>query len=185
MATIIAAKVQLQTNAQEVINQLIDAGFSAKKIASFYVNPPGQHATYPIGGDRYQSPNTLNDISETTEHKGFIAKAAEALIGVKSVDHAEASETASETVKDSNSSNEGVRGEAEIAEPTVDANAAVQVRRAGMLIAIELANPLDQNWLVTLLSKLGASSIEKVEGEIEDGQWLDFDPLSIPNYILP
>jgi hypothetical protein len=52
-----------------------------------------------------------------------------------------------------------------------------------MLVAIELADRNFQNQAVSLLTKLGAQNIEKLEGKIVDGEWRDFDPLSEPSYL--
>ena len=51
MATIIAARVQTQQRAQELMEQLLARGLPASDMQAFYVNPPGQHDLLPIGGD--------------------------------------------------------------------------------------------------------------------------------------
>ncbi len=51
MATIIAARVETQQRADELMAQLQARGIRSDDMQAFYVNPPGQHGTYPIGGD--------------------------------------------------------------------------------------------------------------------------------------
>ena len=47
MATIIAARVETQQRADELMAQLQSRGIAADDMQAFYVNPPGQHGTYP------------------------------------------------------------------------------------------------------------------------------------------
>lgn len=151
MATIIAASLQLQTQTEEAVEQLISAGFAPEKVTSFFVNPPGQHALYPIGGDHYQSPGIADEGDKNATFGTAFVEVAEAVIGV-----------------------------------THDAkhkHASTPRHRSGMLVAVELADQTDQDKAVAVLTQLGASNIEKAEGEIHDGEWRDFDPLSEPCYL--
>lgn len=54
MAHIIAGHFQQQE--QLAVEKLVGVGFSTDQISSFYVNPPGQHDLYIVGGDRDISP---------------------------------------------------------------------------------------------------------------------------------
>ena len=47
-----------QDQAQQAIVELVRSGFPADQTTSFFVNPPGQHDRYPIGGDEDESPGT-------------------------------------------------------------------------------------------------------------------------------
>jgi len=51
MDRIIAAHVGSQLKAQHVADSLMEAGIPRGDMDVSYVPPPGQHATYPIGGD--------------------------------------------------------------------------------------------------------------------------------------
>ncbi len=159
MATIIAARLQLQNHAEEVIYQLIQAGFAPEKITSFYVNPPGQHAAYPIGGDHYQSPKLSDDDKETS-----VTSTTEALIGVSSHKRADSLD------------HTGTDGT-----PHTHLR---QYRSAGMLVAVELSDLSAQDQTIAMLRQLGANNIEEAQGEITDGSWADFDPLSEPVYLI-
>lgn len=169
MAIIIAASVQLQTEAQEAVSQLIQAGFAPEKVTSFFVNPPGQHATYPIGGDRYQSPGVTDKPGKSAKVVGVITKVAEAVIGVAHDD--------SHVVDPNKATNTSVSGSV--------ANHAhrVAIRRANMLVAVELIDQAHEDKVVALLLQLGAIGVERAEGKIVDGEWGDFDPLSEPHYL--
>src|SRR5262245_6447874 len=56
MATIIAANFETETQAERAVEKLNELGFAAERLCSFFLNPPGQHAAFPIGGDRDESP---------------------------------------------------------------------------------------------------------------------------------
>lgn len=171
MATIIAARLQLQSQAEDAVEQLIHAGFAAEKVTSFYVNTPGQHALYPIGGDRYQSPG-IDEIG--TEFSEALVEVTETLIGVN------VHEDTHEKKPDAASNDKKTRSECVVSDPDSDIPT---LRNAGMLVAVELAEPADQEKVTALFRQLGAEKIEKAEGEIVDGEWRDFDPLSEPCYL--
>jgi len=161
MATIIAGSLQLQTQAENAVKQLVLAGFSPDKVTSFFVNPPGQHALYPIGGDEY------SDTSEDSGKGTAFVEITETLLGV--MHHKKPSDHADDNEQSKNSA----------ARPAQKA----PLRRAGMLVAVEVANQALQDKAVTLLTQLGANNIEKAEGEIIDGEWHNFDPLHEPCYL--
>jgi hypothetical protein len=158
MATIIAASLQLQSQAEEAVEQLILAGFAPEKATSFFINPPGQHAIYPIGGDRYQSPSAAEESGKSAKLGTAFVEITEAVIGVKH-DDAHAHDTAA------NHAN------------------AVPPHRAGMLVAVEVADHINQDKAIALLTRLGAHHIEQAEGKIVGGEWIDFDPLNEPRYL--
>lgn len=161
MATIIAGSLQLHTQAENAVKQLVNAGFSPDKVTSFFVNPPGQHALYPIGGDEY---------SDTAKNSGKgtpFVEITETLLGV--MHHKKPSDHAND---DEESKNSALRSDQTI-----------PLRRAGMLVAVEVADQTLQDKAVTLLTQLGANNIEKAEGEIIDGEWHNFDPLHEPCYL--
>src|SRR5471032_2758567 len=70
MSTIIAGHFPLQDQIEAARAALCMAGFADQQISAFYVNQPGQHDTYELGGDEHQSPGA----KETTQ--GVAAGAA-------------------------------------------------------------------------------------------------------------
>ncbi len=74
MAKIIAGVVETEEEADGVIAALEAQGFGKADVTTFYLNPPGQHATYPFGGD------THHDVG--TKEAGKTAAAGAAVGGV-------------------------------------------------------------------------------------------------------
>ena len=52
MSQIIAGHFLLQEEIEQAREALIAAGFPYERISAFYVNQPGQHDLYELGGDR-------------------------------------------------------------------------------------------------------------------------------------
>ena len=58
MTMIIAGRFIRQDAAAASMAQLVQSGFDPARMTSFFVNPAGQHDTFPIGGDVDESPGT-------------------------------------------------------------------------------------------------------------------------------
>ena len=56
MDNIVAAEFGDFVSAEGAMQALEGDGFASSQITSFYLNAPGQHATYPIGGDQDEDP---------------------------------------------------------------------------------------------------------------------------------
>ncbi len=55
MTPIIAGRFEQEAQADRAADALRQQGFAAEDVTVFYLNPPGQHATFPVGGDRDKS----------------------------------------------------------------------------------------------------------------------------------
>jgi hypothetical protein len=182
MSTIVAGHFQLQDQVEQARNELMRAGFAADRISSFFLNQPGQHDMTAIGGDRVQSPGA----EESPE--GVVAGAATggavgAAIGLATsvvtgpigpvvgglVGAHVGSLYSLSKMKDAGESEEGGHGENRFAP-----------RKAGMLVAIAVDQPDDEQRALAVLRGLGSDHIERATGTIVNGDWTDFDPLSLP-----
>src|SRR6185436_5800613 len=56
MTRILAGTYDTATRAGAAMRALIAAGVPYHRLASFHNNPPGQHGTFPIGGDEHSDP---------------------------------------------------------------------------------------------------------------------------------
>ena len=189
MSTIIAGKFQLQDEAGSAIAALEGAGFARHAIASFYVNPPGQHDLYPVGGDSDDSPGAHEAPSGAIRGAEigvavgavagvvvapFLAPAAAALgaglgagVGAYTGSLAGALGSLGDPVEHKHDDN------------FEKADREVQpMRRAGMLVAVAVPAGGARSDAVRVLREQGAHDIEWAEGSISNGEWVDFDPLS-------
>jgi len=180
MADILAARVDTQPEAERLISALISAGVAASDVTSFYLNPPGRHAEYPIGGDAHHD--------EGTKHYGKAAAAGAAVGGVAGAALGTAIAVAADP---------GIAAVAGLAGAGVgayagslaggltgsrggdprQANADEPVERAaGVIVAVRVDGATEEAALQALR---GAIDIERTTGEWRDGSWIDFDPRRI------
>jgi len=187
MTHIIAGRLQQQEQVQQAIYQLMALGFAPGQISSFYLNPPGQHAMYPIGGDRDESPGATKAGSGAVNGAaaggavgaavgmagapvtGPISTALGALVGA----HVGALIGSLSQMKDKGDKTDD------------DAENAASVRRSGMMVAVSVNKPETEPRVIKVLQDLGADQIELGEGTISRGDWVDFDPRVPPSLIPP
>jgi hypothetical protein len=184
MSTIIAGHFQLQDEVDNARRELIGAGFPEERISAFFVNQPGQHDMTPIGGDHQQSPGakeTPIGVLEGTAAGGAVGLALGAvtapvtgpvgpIIGGLVGAHVGSLFSFSK-MKEGGEAEEG------------DDENLVEPRKPGMLLAVALADGGEESRALDMLRDLGAHHIERAEGTIVEGDWVDFDPLSMPAII--
>ena len=178
MANILAARVETQAEAERLITALRTAGVAPEDVTSFYLNPPGRHAEYPIGGDAHHD--------EGTKHSGKTAAAGAAVGGIAGA----ALGTAVAAATDA-----GLAAVAGLAGAGVGAYAGSLAggltgsragdprkasvdepvgREAGVIVAVRVDAGEDN--ALQVLRVHGANDIERTTGEWRDGAWIDFDP---------
>ena len=170
MSIIIAGRFEQQPQVATAIAALENAGVPRDHIASFYVNPPGQHDRYPIGGDYEKSPGA--EQTDKGAATGVVAGAAAGLAAAPLV---------------------GPAGPAVGAyvgaliggmNKTEDENRPHE-HREGMRVAVALDDTLPEQRVLDILSAEGATDLERVEGTIKDGDWVDFNPVEPPTPAQP
>jgi hypothetical protein len=180
VSTIVAGHFQLQDQADQARLELIKAGFPEDQISIFYLNPPGQHDLYELGGDRDQSPGAeeappavVKGVSGGSLVGAVVGVATEPVTGPLGP-------ILGALVGAHVGSLFSLSKMKEAGEPEDGAENAVEPRKPGMLVAVALSDPADEGRVLDLLHALGAHHIERAQGTIADGDWVDFDPLSTP-----
>jgi len=177
MTTIITGNFQQQDEAQRALSDLAGAGFAADQTTTFFVNPPGQHDLYPIGGDEDESPGTENAASgsasgaavglATLPVLGPGAAVAAAGVGAYAGSLYGA---LGNTDDKKNPKAPAAREELRRSEPP---------RKPGMLVAASAPASAQQDAAIRILRARGATDIERTEGTIVAGNWTDFNPLKL------
>lgn len=178
MNKIIAGRFDQQAMVQEAAEQMLRAGFTEDHVSIFYVNPPGQHDLYALGGDRDKSPGAEKSDSgiaagavtggvvgaamgmATIPLLGPVGPVAGALVGAHLGDLI------------------GSLHEMQDDGDAVEAQA--RLRRAGMLLAVSTESQEQEERAIDVLRALHAHDIECAQGMIANGDWADFDPLAPP-----
>lgn len=201
MGNIVAARFQEQVQVDGAIAALTDAGIVREKMSSFYFNPPGQHNTYAIGGDRDDSPgahetgegvvkgaSTGSAIGIAAGLTGValfgpVGPAIGALVGAHVGGLVGGLSEMKEKGEGEKSTDEGSGRQNELAQ-----------RKSGMILAVSADDhgpeavdfsALAYDKLVQMLQEFGGEDIELAQGDIVEGDWHDFDPLSVPKFISP
>ena len=194
MTPIIAGRFEQETQADAALAALRNGGFAGDDVTKFFVNPPGQHATYPIGGDREASPGAKHAHGGAV--KGVaIGSAVGAGIGIAaSTVLGPAAIVAGAGAGAYAGSLMGALGEMEekpaVANPAEHVAAPVAtkaapadvkpVRSGGIIVAVRAVEFAKRVNAVNILRAAGAQDIERADGTWEAGRWIDFDPLKPP-----
>ena len=182
MSLIVAARLTTFPAAEEAAKKLFNAGFVEEDVTLFFVNPRGQHARYPIGGD------THTDASAKGAPKGAgmgvtIGAVAGAVVGVAifaafsspiivSLIAAGVGAYVGSLVGAMTRTRGGGKnaGHSEFQE---------DARDSGVLVAVHVS-PDNQLDAARVLRDAGGVTIEKATGRWQQGRWADFDPLKTP-----
>lgn len=185
MSTIIAGHFQLQEDTARARDALLAAGFSAERISTFFVNPPGQHNALDLGGDRDKSPGAKE--SDAGVAKGVATgSAVGAVVGAATAPvTGPLGAVVGALVGGHVGSLYSFSHMKEAGEPEKGSIAnQVEQRPSGMLVAVALPDSDDmlaqEQRAIDVLRQLGAHHIEEAEGTIVNGDWQDFNPLSLP-----
>ncbi len=193
MTPIIAGRFEQSSQAEAAAAALRQRGFGGDDVAIFFVNPPGQHDTFPIGGDRDKSPGAkhaqsgaLGGVAAGSAVGIGVGIAAAPLLGPAAVlAGAAAGAYAGSLV--------GALGDMDETPATASDKPPVQavaverslspastVRSGGMLVAVRAVEFAKRVDAVNTLRAEGARDIERADGTLQAGQWIDFDPLKPP-----
>lgn len=185
MNTIIAGRFQQQPALDEAIDALLRGGVAHESIATLFVNPAGQHSAYPYGGDHEESAGAH------TSRKGIVkGAAAGAAVGAAATAFlgpigAVTGALVGAHVGGLVGSLSEMKERGETGEHGEDADNAIPLRTSGLLLAVEIGAPGDEQQAIGILRGAGAQDIERAQGTIVGGDWVDFDPLTPPALIAP
>ena len=190
MTPIIAGRFEQESLAERAVAALREQGFAADDITRFYLNPPGQHATFPVGGDRDASHGATQ--ADRGALKGAAVGGAIGLgVGVAAAPIAGplgviAGAGAGAYV---GSLTGALGGMGESAKPKgapsqpADSDGVPQERSAGFIVAARAPEYAQRVVAVNVLQSMGAQDVERAQGTWQMGQWVDFDPLQAPKLV--
>lgn len=178
MTTIVAGRFETREPAEKALRALVGRGFHHADTSEFFVNPPGQHANLPTGGDQFA------DAESSKAHVGAgVGAAAGTAVGIAAAAAVSgvglplaAGIVALGAFGGSflgAMSKLGDSGDAE----RLDASPG---RRGGEMVAVRVLNEEAERTAIDVLREHGAQDIERREGEWRDGEWVDFDPVAPP-----
>jgi hypothetical protein len=180
MTNIIAGGFDHITKAQRAVERLRQAGVTAENLCEFRVNPAGEHGRMAIGGDHDKSAGAVHAEDGATKGAAIGAAigiaagvAATPFVGPAAIAvGAGAGGYAGSLV----GSLGEVSGEVQPDRTTV--------RPAEALVAVNVGGgTVDDSEVVKIFEECGAQQIERAQGQWENGQWADFDPVIAPQLV--
>jgi len=183
MSLIVAARFTTFPAAESAAERLFKAGFVEEDVSLFFVNPRGQHARYPIGGDQNK------DAASTDAPKGAglgvtIGAVAGAVVGVGIFTAFSAPVLVSAIAAGVGAyigsligamyktRERGQHGHREFTHG--------ETRDSGVLLAVHVT-PESQHQAAHVLREAGGVAVERATGRWQQGRWADFDPTQPPH----
>ena len=190
MNTIITGSFEEQAQAERAMSNLAAAGFPHDQMTTFYVNPPGQHDLFPVGGDRDESPGT-ESAAGTSASGAVVGGVVGVAVGIATLPllgpgAAVAGAGAGAYVGSLYGALGGTDDKNNPGTPAEHRELARsdRPRTSGVLVGVAVPAPALQADAVRILREQGATDIEHTEGTIVAGNWTDFDPLK-PLRLVP
>ena len=175
MEHIIAGRFQTKAKADAAaaaIVRYVDRG----DICIFHNNPPGQHGSLRMGGDENVDPGSeVAEVSATST-----ALAAGVAAGVIGLAGGPVTALAAAGVAAYTGSLVGTLGG--LGEDGQSPQLPHR-RPAGVILAVRIARPGNEEFVINDLRHGGAEDIEQADGEWRDGDWVDFNPAQEPRLI--
>jgi hypothetical protein len=182
MPNIVAGRFEQQAEADAAIASLLRRGFRRDQVATFFVNAPGQHAKFPLGGDRSVSPG-----AQTAGGGAAVGAAVGGAVGLgvglaATPVAGPAAVPAALGVGAYVGSLAGALGKLDPApaDSPPYLKAPAEVRHAGVMVAAHVSDAELQASALEVLRGCGAQDIETADGQWRNGTWVDFDPVAPP-----
>ncbi|CAB3756190.1 hypothetical protein B7G54_16185 [Burkholderia puraquae] len=180
MTMIVAGRFTTFDAAEGGARHLYERAFGSDDVSIFFLNPGGQHARFPIGGDVYA------DTAAKPGGRGAMIGAMRGLligvvagllvyaIGMRYWFVPAAGALAGAYLGAFGGALGRMRGE------RAEGKGALAQSETGVILAVRVV-PDTATTAEDVLRATGATSIERVEGDWRDGEWSDFDPVRRPD----
>lgn len=184
MTIITTGNFQQESAARQAMSDLARAGFESGQTATFFVSPHGQHDTFPIGGDEYESLDTENSggaMGSAATLGGIVGVAAGIAtlpefgpqVAVVAAGAGAYAGSFFGAIENMGSGNEDKMHLMDKSSPHAE-----PARKSGMLVAVVTPAPTQQDTAIRILRANGGTDIDQPDGTIIAGDWTDFDPLA-------
>lgn len=189
MSLIIAARFQTFDQATVAAQNLFAAGFAEDDVHTFYINSAGEHARYPLGGDRMADPDAKGG------HLGAVAGASVLGLLFAVLAGFIATRLAAPVLIIVAAAGVGAylgalagalwivgRGKRRANHVPRAQEPHPAVRPAGVMLALHVMPEQDAE-ARRVLRESGGRDIERAQGRWAHGKWEDFDPLKTPSRV--
>ncbi len=170
MERIIAGRFQTKDRADEVAN-LIAQYIDTTEICIFHNNPPGQHGTFALGGDEGVD-SAADGAGQSAAGAAVAAGVTAGAIGAIGGPVVALMAAATGTYVGSLAGALHGLGNDE------DKPHTPELRPGGVILSVRIANPANEQRVISTLRAEDAADIEQADGEWHDGDWTDFNPVA-------
>ncbi len=177
MSLIVAGRFTAFAEAEAAARRLFDNGFLEEDVTLFFVNPRGQHARFPVGGDEYADPQAAR-ASIGAGKGGLIGAVIGAIIGVALSGAISAPFLVLAVAAGVGAyigSLLGAMSHTAGGGKLPDRAVPHESRDSGVLVAVHV-NPDNQQMAARVLREAGSLEVERAHGRWQGGRWADFDP---------
>lgn len=172
MERIIAGRFQTKEKA-DAVAALIAQYIEAADICIFHNNPPGQHGVLAGGGDESVDRNADGAGQSSASAAAAAALTAGAIGAIGGPVIALAAAATGAYVGSLAGALDGLGNHEDLPAP----------RSAGIICSVRISNPVTENRVIDTLRDGGAADIERADGEWNNGDWVDFNPVAAPHLV--
>ncbi|MEO5766620.1 MAG: hypothetical protein ABIR52_15070 [Casimicrobiaceae bacterium] len=168
-----------------VSSELLAAGYQPQDIEQFALNAPGQHDANPagIGGDRVIADPQARGAEGGAMSGAALGGIAGVALGAAAI--AVAGPIAAAAGLAAGAYAGSFAGAVRELGDSDTATREVQERPAGVRVAVRVPAERLHGGVLGVFNRHAARSIEEARGTWAEGQWSDFDPVSVPHWIMP
>ncbi len=183
MTQILAGQFDDLERADLLVAELQTLGMDSEDIQIFVLNAPGQHDRYPIGGDEDADPTARG--GETGAATGAaLGGAAGVALGAAAIPVVGAAAAVAGLAIGAYTGS--LVGALNVMGKHADQDKAPTIRRpAGVRVVVQVPTPGRKALVLDALLRHHARSVEEAEGTWRHGAWADFDPVSVPRWVVP
>ncbi|CAG9203502.1 conserved hypothetical protein [Paraburkholderia tropica] len=183
MSLIVASRFTTFNDAEAAIGQLHTNGFIDDDVSLFYVNPGGQHARFPVGGDRFVDPQSrwaslgAGAGAGVGALAGVVIAIVLSLLFLRSLLVLAVAAGVGAYVGTLAGALMETRGGGHGKAPDIahDPDGTPHGRESGVLVAVHVS-PDTQRQAAEVLGAAGGVEVERAHGRWQQGKWADFDP---------
>ncbi|HLW04687.1 MAG TPA: hypothetical protein VKY38_03800 [Azoarcus sp.] len=172
MTTIVVGYFNEINDLEAAKNSLLNEGLTSSDMAYYYLNPPGAHGLYKLGGDSFNDEGA-DEAGKTAATGAAVGGAAGlavgsiggpigALAGAGAGAYIGALMGALRNLEDPDPEDATVEHPAE--------------PPSGPLLAVRVLQPDQKTHFLDVFRTFGAVRVDLTTGQWEDGNWTDFDP---------
>ncbi len=175
MSRIVAGRFERSLDADAAMAALHREGFRSGEYESFYVPPPGQNASLPMGGDEHADRGTKKAGLGAVIGAGIGALAGGAAGMAVSGEYGVVAVFLAAGLGAYIGSFAGTMSKVRDGERRVRSDEQI-IEHGGRMIAINVDRPEMERRAIDILRRHGARDVGRTEGTWRDGSWRDFDP---------